>query len=114
ITGSRLDPVEFENERGVILEDLEKADDDPGDVASERFFEAVFGEHPLGRPIGGNKETISAVTRDSVWQHYRANYRPHDLVITVAGAVDHDSLVADVVRTLTAGGWDLSTTSSPV
>lgn len=114
ITSSLLDGDEFENERGVILEELAMADDDPGDVASERFFEAVFGEHPLGRPIGGNQETISAVTRDSVWEHYRANYRPHDLVITVAGAVDHDTLVADVVRSLTLAGWDLDRPALPV
>ena len=36
------------------------ADDDPADVANERFFEAVLGEHPLGRPIGGSPETIEA------------------------------------------------------
>ena len=62
------------------------ADDDPGDVANERFFEAVFGPHPLGRPIGGSAETILAAERDAVMAHYRANYRPQDLVITVAGA----------------------------
>lgn len=114
ITSSLLDPVEFENERGVILEELAMADDDPGDVVSERFFEAVFGDHPLGRPIGGDKDTISAVTRDSVWEHYESNYRPRDLVITVAGAVDHDTLVRDVERSLTLSGWNLSSPSFPV
>src|SRR3954470_19852659 len=89
LTSSLLDRDEFETERGVILEELAMADDDPADVTSERFFEAVLGDHPLGRPIGGNAETIGAVTRDAVWNHYRANYRAQDLVITVAGAVDH-------------------------
>ena len=92
-TSSLLDPVEFDNERGVILEELSMAGDDPGDVANERFFEAVLGEHPLGRPIGGSPDTIRAATREAVWEHYRANYRPQDLVVTVAGAVDHDELV---------------------
>ena len=108
LTSSLLDPIEFENERGVILEELAMADDDPSDVASERFFEAVLGDHPLGRPIGGSPETIQAATRESVWEHYRANYRAQDLVITVAGAVDHDVLVAGVQRALAAAGWDLS------
>lgn len=114
ITSSLLDRDEFENERGVILEELAMADDDPGDVVSERTFEAVFGEHPLGRPIGGNPATINAVTRDAVWSHYAANYRPRDLVITVAGAVDHDDLVAQVVSSLSGAGWDLDTPSLPV
>jgi predicted Zn-dependent peptidase len=114
VTSSLLDPEEFETERGVILEELAMADDDPSDVAGERFFEAVLGTHPLGRPIGGNPETIRAVTRDAVWEHYRANYRPRDLVITVAGAVDHEELVAGVQSALTAAGWDLGVPAVPV
>ncbi|TFD82085.1 insulinase family protein [Cryobacterium sp. Sr8] len=114
ITSSLLDPVEFENERGVILEELAMADDDPADVANERFFEAVMGTHPLGRPIGGTRETIQAATRAAVWEHYRANYRPQDLVVTVAGAVDHDVLVAAVTRALLLAGWDLGEYAAPV
>lgn len=114
LTSSLLDPEEFETERGVILEELAMADDDPGDVANERFFEAVLGEHPLGRPIGGSPATIKAATREAVLSHYRANYRPQDLVITVAGAVDHDELVAGVTRALEAADWDLSIAARPV
>ena len=114
LTSSLLDPAEFETERGVILEELAMADDDPGDVANERFFEAVLGDHPLGRPIGGSPATIKAATRDAVLSHYRANYRPQDLVITVAGAVNHDELVDGVTRALTAAGWDLGVTARPV
>ena len=114
ITSSLLDPAEFETERGVILEELAMADDDPADVANERFFEAVLGEHPLGRPIGGSPETIAAADRNAVLEHYRQNYRPQDLVVTVAGAVDHDTLVADVTRALVSAGWDLSRAAAPV
>jgi predicted Zn-dependent peptidase len=114
LTSSLIDPVEFDNERGVILEELAMADDDPADVANERLFEAVFGQHPLGRPIGGSEQTISAVGRDAVWDHYRANYRAEDLVITAAGALDHAELVSMVTTALTAAGWDLGATGTPV
>jgi predicted Zn-dependent peptidase len=114
LTSSVLDPIEFETERGVILEELAMADDDPADAASERFFEAVLGEHPLGRPIGGNPDTINAVTRDAVWQHYRANYRAQDVVITVAGAVDHTQLVGWVTSALERADWKLDTIGEPV
>ncbi|HSP76089.1 MAG TPA: pitrilysin family protein [Cryobacterium sp.] len=114
ITSSLLDPAEFENERGVILEELAMADDDPADVANERFFEAVMGDHALGRPIGGSPDTIRAATHPAVLEHYRANYRPQDLVVTVAGAVDHDVLVAAVTRSLALAGWDLSVFAPPV
>jgi predicted Zn-dependent peptidase len=114
LTSSLLDRDEFETERGVILEELAMADDDPGDVTSERFFEAVLGDHALGRPIGGSPETIQAVSRDAVWEHYRANYRAQDLVITVAGAVDHDELVAGVTAALRRADWNLDSAATPV
>jgi len=106
LTSSVLDADEFETERGVILEELAMADDDPADVAGERLFESVFGTHPLGRPIGGDTASITGATRDGVWDHYRSNYRPQDLVVTVAGAVDHDELVRQVQRALGAAWGD--------
>lgn len=90
------------------------AEDDPADAAGERFFSAVLGDHPLGRPIGGDPTTIRAAVRDAVWSHYRANYRPQDLVVTAAGAIDHDRLIADVERALVGAGWDLDQAASPV
>ena len=113
LTSSVIDPVEFENERTVILEELAMNDDDPQDVAHEKFFEAVLGSHELGRPIGGTPETIKAVTRDAVWQHYQNNYRPEDLVITAAGGVDHDALLALVDENLEIAGWDKSLKAKP-
>ncbi|WP_130506062.1 M16 family metallopeptidase [Microterricola gilva] len=114
LASSVLDPSEFETERGVILEELSMSQDDPADVANESFFRAVLGDHPLGRPIGGTPEHIEAVTRDAVMEHYRANYRPNDLVVSVAGAVDHDELVAIVTASLEEAGWDLSVEAAPV
>jgi predicted Zn-dependent peptidase len=114
LTSSLIDAGDFETERQVILEELAMADDDPADVTSERFFEAVLGEHPLGRPIGGSPETIHAVTREAVLSHYKANYRAQDLVITVAGAVNHDELVTGVIAALEAAKWDLKTAAAPV
>ena len=113
-TSSLIEAGEFETERSVILEELAMADDDPSDVANERFFEAVFGAHPLARPIGGYPEAIEQVSRDAVLSHYASNYRPQDLVITVAGAVDHDELVARATAALERAGWATSAASSPV
>lgn len=114
ITGSVIDPNEFEIERGVILEELAMADDDPTDVLWERFYEAVLTGSTLGRPIGGTPESIRAATRDDVWQHYRANYRPESLVVTIAGAVDHDDALRQITDALMRGGWKLDDTSTPV
>ena len=114
LTSSLIDPAEFENERTVILEELAMNDDDPQDVVHEAFAEAVLGEHELGRPIGGTNDTINAVQRDAVWEYYKANYRPQDLVIAAAGGVDHADLIALVEKGLTEAGWDLSLEADPV
>ena len=114
LTSSLIDATEFENERTVILEELAMNDDDPQDVAHETFSEAVLGDHELGRPIGGNKETIGAVSRDAVWQHYQQNYRPQDLVVAAAGGVKHSDFVALVEKELSAAGWDLGLSAEPV
>jgi predicted Zn-dependent peptidase len=114
LTSSLIDSKEFENERTVILEELAMNDDDPQEVAHEAFAEAVLGEHALGRPIGGTSETITAVTRDAVWSHYQANYRPQDLVIAAAGGVEHANLIELVEKSLLEAGWDLNKSAQPV
>jgi len=113
VAASVIDAEEFEVERQVILEELAMADDDPSDVAHERITETVLRDHPLGRPIGGNPDTIRASTRDSVLEHYARYYRPHELVVTAAGAVDHGDLVNRVTRALGDAGWDLGATTAP-
>ena len=114
LTSSLIDETEFENERPVILEELAMNDDDPQDVVHEAFSSAVLGDHPLGRPIGGTIETITAVSRDAVWEHYQKNYRPQDLVVAAAGSVDHQALISLVERGLSEAGWDLGLTAKPV
>ena len=114
LTSSLIDETEFENERPVILEELAMNDDDPQDVVHEAFSSAVLGDHPLGRPIGGTIETITAVSRAAVWEHYQNNYRPQDLVVVAAGSVDHQELIKLVEQGLSIAGWDLGLQAKPV
>ena len=114
LTSSLIDETEFENERPVILEELAMNDDDPQDVVHEAFSSSVLGDHPLGRPIGGTIETITAVSRAAVWGHYQNNYRPQDLVVAAAGSVDHQELIKLVEQGLSIAGWDLGLQAKPV
>ncbi|WP_420370355.1 M16 family metallopeptidase [Curtobacterium sp. L1-20] len=107
VTGSVLESAAFDVERGVILEELAMAADDPADVAGEAFFAAAFDGHALGRPIGGTPESIRAVHRDEVLAHYREHYAPNGIVVTAAGAVDHDAF-CDLVATVFADAPDAS------
>jgi predicted Zn-dependent peptidase len=90
VTRSTIDAEAFDIERGVILEELAMAADDPADVAGETFFAATFANHALGRPIGGTPDTIRSASREDVVAYYREHYEPNRIVVTAAGAVDHD------------------------
>ena len=54
-------------------------DDDPTDTVHEAFAAHLFGDTPLGRPVLGTVESINAITRDQIDEHYRAKYGPAHL-----------------------------------
>lgn len=112
-TSAKIDPVDFELERTVILEELAMNEDDPEDVAHENLAEALLPKHELGRPIGGTESTIRAVTRDAVFEYYKKHYVPQNLVVTVAGGVSHEAVVALVIKELDRVGWNAPGEPSP-
>jgi len=88
VTGSDLDV-----ERQVILEEIAMHDDEPSDVVHDLFTTALYGDHPLGRPVIGTTESITAMKRDQVAGFYRRRYTPPQLVVSAAGNLDHDETV---------------------
>ena len=96
LTAPTLCDDDVESERQVILEELAMDDDSPEDVAHRAFARTVFGGHPLGRDTAGERDTIRAMTADSVRSFFGEHYRTGNTVVAVAGAVDPDEVV-DVV-----------------
>ncbi len=94
VTASLLLPDDVESERGVILEEIAMHDDDPGDVVHDAFAEALFGDHPLGRPVIGTEDSIETLSRDALDRWWRGRYTAPDVVVAAAGALDHEALVA--------------------
>src|SRR4051812_46877247 len=88
-----LRPDEVESERQVILEEIRMRDDTPDDLVHDVFSGALFPHHPLGREVSGSQESISAVTRDQIAAYHADHYRPSNVVVAVAGNVDHDEVV---------------------
>jgi predicted Zn-dependent peptidase len=94
ITSSLITPKDVDAERDVVLEEIAMNEDDPSDTAHEAFTAKLFGDTPLGRPILGTTDSINAITRDQIFEHYRARYSPEHLVVAAAGNLDHDTVVA--------------------
>jgi predicted Zn-dependent peptidase len=93
VTSALVTPDDVESERGVILEEISMHDDDPGDVVHDAFAEALYGDHPLGRPVIGSVASIESLTAEAIAGYYRSRYQPPTMVISAAGSVDHDDLV---------------------
>ena len=89
---------DIESERAVILEEIAMYEDDPGDLVHDEFARAMFGDTPLGRPILGTVDTITALPRSAIKRFYRRAYTPDAMVVSVAGNVDHAAVVRDVKR----------------
>lgn len=81
-------------ERQVVIEEIAMYEDDPQDAVFDVAGRAVFGDHPLGRPIIGRAEVVRDTPVDAIRSFHRARYRPESVVIAAAGSVDHDAIVA--------------------
>lgn len=86
-----VDDVEVE--RDVVLEEIAMRDDDPEDTLSDVFLSAMFGGHPVGRPVIGSVESVSGMTRAQLHSFHVRRYTPERMVLAVAGNVDHDEVV---------------------
>lgn len=85
---------DLEKERNVILEEIAAAEDVPDDYIHDAFTQALWPDHPMGRPIAGYNSTVSAITFDDVQAYHGAEYTPENIVISVAGKFDPDFVMA--------------------
>jgi predicted Zn-dependent peptidase len=96
VIDSLIEPKDVDAERNVVLEEIAMNEDDPADSVHEAFTTRLFGDTPLGRPILGTVDSINGITREQIFEHYRARYTPPHLVVAAAGNLDHDAVVAGV------------------
>jgi predicted Zn-dependent peptidase len=90
-------------EREVVLEEIAMYEDDPQDTVFDVLGQAVFGGHPLGRPIIGRAPVIRDTPVDVIADFHAGRYVPRSVVIAAAGSVDHDAIVELAGRTLRDG-----------
>jgi predicted Zn-dependent peptidase len=89
---------DLETEREVVLEEIAMVEDTPQELVHDLVTEAVFGDHPLGRPVLGSADVIANVSSGSVGDYHRARYAPGNVVVAAAGSLDHDHIVEVVER----------------
>ena len=104
VTASTIAEADVEAERDVILDEIAMHDDDPDDVV-HNLFAQPWGDTPLGRPIAGTEASITAMTRAQIHRFYGRHYRPDNMVVSVAGNLDHATVVRQVRQAFGRGGF---------
>jgi predicted Zn-dependent peptidase len=89
---------DIEKEKGVILEEIKMEADSPDYLVHEIFSANFWKDHPLGKPILGTRETVKRFDREMVHAYYSSMYAPSSMVVTAAGNLTHERMVALVAE----------------
>jgi predicted Zn-dependent peptidase len=85
--------ADLEREKQIVLEEISLYEDAPDELIHDKLAGTIWPHHPLGRPILGSRESISAITVETCREFYAKHYCPENIVVAACGYVDHDALV---------------------
>src|SRR5206468_941155 len=89
VARARIDADELDRERGVVIQEIARSDDQPSTVADKLLDRAVYGEHPLGRPVLGPAEHLRTFTRDAILAFRERRWAPDRGGAFLAGDLSH-------------------------
>lgn len=93
-----FDPVELDQERQVVLEEMQQGEDSPHRVNFHQLFELAFRRHPYGRPVIGRRESLLAITRKDLQDFHRRWYAPNNMRFIVVGDIDPERALRQIRR----------------
>ena len=111
VINPKYDETDMEKEKGVVLEEIDMAEDTPEDLVHEILMLAHFGDQPVARPILGTAESVKSFTRQQLVDYWNMLYRPENTVLAVAGSYDWDNIVALAEEFM--GKWERGTFVKP-
>ena len=103
IRRSKFDSLEIDNERKVIIEELNMCMDSPQSRVDVLIDEVLWPGQALGRDVVGNKETVASMDRKTIVDYVSCHYLPGSTVVSVAGDVSHNEVLHSVGNAL--GDW---------
>jgi predicted Zn-dependent peptidase len=84
----RLNPEDLERERGVIIEEIRRMQDDPASLVDDLLGGVVFPNHSLGRSVIGSEETIKAMSIEQFRQYHHEHYAPSQAYFVCVGNLE--------------------------
>jgi predicted Zn-dependent peptidase len=94
---------DFEEERGVILEEIAMYEDNPFMGLYEQMMETYYGAHPLAHRVLGTRTTVSEMPRAGMAEYFANRYACDNMALALAGRFDFDRMVEAAERL--CGGW---------
>lgn len=93
LQNSVFNPDELARERAVVLQEIGQARDTPDDIVFDHFQTTAFPDQPMGRPVLGTPEIVTGMSREAIMDYMGRVYGGSRMVLSAAGAVDHDETV---------------------
>jgi predicted Zn-dependent peptidase len=100
---SKFDPGDIDSERRVIIEEIHMEKDSPSQLVNMLIDELLWPDHPLGRDIAGDKDSVAGISREMMLDYLACQYLPSNTVVSIAGALKHREMATAVNQAL--GGW---------
>lgn len=114
LANSTFDENELTREKHVILQEIGASLDSPDDLVFDNFQSAAFtGSQPIGRPILGTPDTVEGFSTNQIREYLDAHYHGPNMVLSAAGAVDHDALVKQAEGTYSNFANTITQDASP-
>ncbi len=93
VTRSIFPENKFEMERGAILQEIKRGKDDTQHVLYNSLQRNIYSSHPIGQSVIGPAKNVSAISRETMIDFFHENYNTSTMIVTVAGAVDPESMI---------------------
>lgn len=93
LANPQFDETEMKREQKVIIEEMKMVEDSPEDFLGELFQAEYYPNQTLGKPIEGTAETVRTFSHEVAKSYHAEVFQPHNLVIAVAGNIEHDEIV---------------------
>jgi predicted Zn-dependent peptidase len=88
-----FDPLEMEKERAVITEEINYSLDAPDSLVQLLANQLHWPDHPLGRDVAGSRNSVAAMSRESLLDFMVTHYQPGQTILGLAGQVNHEEVI---------------------
>ncbi len=100
VKNATFDNEELKRERSVVIQEISMTVDQPEEYLFDVFFDEIYGEHKLGRPILGTADVVGKFTKKDVLNYYNRRYANKNIIVSCAGGIDHEKVVQLVDKEL--------------